>query len=75
MAGSFRVNSALILSCHQSLNSKQRQLRKSGNQLADADASELQRISTEQAVLQKHLEASRKQSKQHLMLMQVSILE
>lgn len=58
----------------KSLNSKQRQLRKSGNQLADADASELQRISTEQAVLQKHLETSRKQSKQHLMLIQVSVL-
>lgn len=57
----------------KSLNSKQRQLKKSGNQLADADALELQRISTEQGILQKHLEASRKQSRQHGMLIQVSI--
>lgn len=59
--------------CFQSLNSKQRQLKKSGNQLTDADALELQRIATEQGVLQKHLEASRKQSRQHGMLIQVSI--
>lgn len=58
----------------KSLNSKQRQLRKSGNQLAEADATELQRISAEQAILQKHLETSRKQSRQHGMLIQVSII-
>ncbi|KAF5271825.1 hypothetical protein FQR65_LT05056 [Abscondita terminalis] len=54
----------------KSLNSKQRQLRKSGNQLPEADAMELQRISTEQSILQKHLESSRKQSRQHGMLIQ-----
>ncbi|CAG2053009.1 unnamed protein product [Timema podura] len=54
----------------KSLNSKQRQLRKAGNELAEPDALELQRISSEQAVLQKQLEASRKQSKQHGLLMQ-----
>ena len=57
----------------QSLNSKQRQLRKSGNELAEADARELQRISSEQSVLQKQLDASRKQSRQHSMLMQVHL--
>jgi hypothetical protein len=57
----------------QSLNSKQRQLRKTGGQLADADASELQRIAAEQAILQKHLESSRKLSRQHGLLLQVSI--
>lgn len=55
----------------QSLNSKQRQLRKSGNQLSEVDSNELQRISAEQAILQKHLESSRKQSRQHGMLIQV----
>ncbi|KAF5285410.1 hypothetical protein FQA39_LY16664 [Lamprigera yunnana] len=54
----------------KSLNSKQRQLRKSGNQLPEADALELQRISAEQSILQKHLESSRKQSRQHGMLIQ-----
>ncbi|XP_050507765.1 histone-lysine N-methyltransferase 2C-like isoform X1 [Diabrotica virgifera virgifera] len=54
----------------KSLNSKQRQLKKSGNQLTDTDAAELQRISGEQAILQKHLESSRKQSRQHGMLIQ-----
>ncbi|CAH1176242.1 unnamed protein product [Phaedon cochleariae] len=54
----------------KSLNSKQRQLRKSGNQLTETDAAELQRIAAEQAILQKHLESSRKQSRQHGMLIQ-----
>lgn len=55
----------------QSLNSKQRQLRKSGNELMPNDAAELQRVSTEQQALQKHLEAARKQARQHSMLIQV----
>ncbi|RZC33964.1 histone-lysine N-methyltransferase 2C-like [Asbolus verrucosus] len=54
----------------KSLNSKQRQLRKSGGQLAEADANELQRISAEQTILQKHLESSRKLSRQHGLLIQ-----
>ncbi|XP_039749482.1 histone-lysine N-methyltransferase 2C-like isoform X7 [Pararge aegeria] len=54
----------------QSLNSKQRQLRKSGNELMPNDAAELQRVSTEQQALQKHLEAARKQARQHSMLIQ-----
>ena len=57
----------------KSLNSKQRQLRKTGGQLADADANELQRITAEQAIFQKHLESSRKLSRQHGLLVQVSI--
>ncbi|XP_072939829.1 uncharacterized protein [Epargyreus clarus] len=54
----------------KSLNSKQRQLRKSGNELTPNDAAELQRVSTEQQALQKHLEAARKQARQHSVLMQ-----
>ncbi|XP_050308382.1 histone-lysine N-methyltransferase 2C-like isoform X2 [Anthonomus grandis grandis] len=54
----------------KSLNSKQRQLRKTGGQLNEVDSNELQRISAEQAILQKNLEASRKQSRQHAMLIQ-----
>ncbi|GBP54290.1 Putative 115 kDa protein in type-1 retrotransposable element R1DM [Eumeta japonica] len=54
----------------KSLNSKQRQLRKSGNELTPTDAAELRRVSTEQAALQKHLEAARKQARQHSMLLQ-----
>lgn len=62
---------ALVCLVLQSLNSKQRQLRKSGNELMPNDAAELQRISTEQQALQKHLEAARKQARQHTMLIQV----
>lgn len=57
----------------KSLNSKQRQLKKSGNQLAEVDALELKRISAEQAILQKHLESARKQCRQHGMLIQVDV--
>lgn len=57
----------------KSLNSKQRQLKKTGGQLADNDANELQRISAQQTILQKHLESSRKLSRQHGLLIQVSI--
>lgn len=57
----------------QSLNSKQRVLRKSGNELQPNDAAELQRVSTEQQALQKHLDAARKQARQHTMLIQVCI--
>ncbi|XP_014291793.1 histone-lysine N-methyltransferase 2C isoform X5 [Halyomorpha halys] len=54
----------------KSLNSKQRQLRKNGNELNEKDAIELQRVTGEQTTLQKHLEAARKQSRQHTMVMQ-----
>lgn len=48
-------------------------MKKSGNQLAEADAMELQRIQAEQSIIQKHLESSRKQTRQHEMLVQVTI--
>lgn len=54
----------------QSLNSKQRVLRKSGNELTESDAAELQRITSEQTILQKHLDTSRKQHRQHGILIQ-----
>ncbi|CAH2071742.1 unnamed protein product, partial [Iphiclides podalirius] len=54
----------------KSLNSKQRQLRKSGNELMPNDAAALQQVSTQQQALQKHLEAARKQARQHSMLIQ-----
>lgn len=38
--------------------------------MAENDAAELQRISSEQAILQKQLDASRKQTRQHGMLIQ-----
>lgn len=48
-------------------------MKKTGNTLMEVEAAELQKISSEQAILQKHLESSRKQSRQHGMLMQVTI--
>lgn len=65
----FFHNSLYFIS-FQSLNSKQRQLRKSGNELPENDAAELQRVSSEQAILQKHLDTSRKQHRQHGILIQ-----
>lgn len=58
----------------QSLSSKQRQAQKQGNQLSEHDAMELERVTAEQQVLQKHLESSRKQTKQHTALINVSVL-
>uniref|UniRef100_A0A8D8R7Z5 Histone-lysine N-methyltransferase 2D n=1 Tax=Cacopsylla melanoneura TaxID=428564 RepID=A0A8D8R7Z5_9HEMI len=54
----------------KSLNSKQRSCRKNGNELPDHDAMELQRLTTEGAALQKHLDAARKAVKQHATLVQ-----
>ncbi|XP_024080404.1 histone-lysine N-methyltransferase 2D-like isoform X6 [Cimex lectularius] len=54
----------------KSLNSKQRQLRKNGNELTQKDALELQRVTVEQTGLQKHLEAARKQSRTHSIIIQ-----
>lgn len=59
------------VSFRQSLNSKQRQLRKNGGELNDNDQIELERITKELAVLQKQLDQSRKQSRQHSLLVQV----
>ncbi|CAB3239125.1 unnamed protein product [Arctia plantaginis] len=66
----YEVEVQKLRKIRKSLNSKQRQLRKSGNELLPNDAAELQRVSTEQQALQKHLEAARKQARQHSMLMQ-----
>ncbi|XP_050538533.1 histone-lysine N-methyltransferase 2D-like isoform X4 [Daktulosphaira vitifoliae] len=54
----------------KSMNSKQRVARKQGNELSDHDTIELQRITAEQQVLQKLLETSRKQNKQHMAIVQ-----
>ncbi|KAG8236511.1 hypothetical protein J437_LFUL012797 [Ladona fulva] len=49
----------------KSLNSKQRQLRKTGQELGEGDAQELERITREQSGLQKQLDHARKQTRQH----------
>lgn len=54
----------------KSLNSKQRALRKSGNELTEQDASDLTKVSADQAIVQKQLESARKQSRQHGLLIQ-----
>lgn len=55
----------------KSMNSKQRVARKQGNELSELDSIELQRITAEQSALQKRLETSRKQNKQHMAIIQV----
>lgn len=54
----------------KSLNSKQRVLRKSGNELTQPDAMELAKVSAEQSIVQKQLESSRKQARQHGLVIQ-----
>lgn len=54
----------------KSLNSRQRVLRKSGNELPQLDAVELARITSQQTIVQKQVESSRKQFRQHSLLMQ-----
>ena len=54
----------------KSLNSRQRQCRKNGQELPEADAAELERVTTEQQGLQKQLDRVRRQSRQHTMLVQ-----
>ncbi len=54
----------------KSLNSRQRQLRKNGQELNGSDAAELERITGEQQALQKSLDQVRRQARQHSMLVQ-----
>ncbi|XP_063696250.1 histone-lysine N-methyltransferase 2C-like isoform X2 [Culicoides brevitarsis] len=49
----------------KTLNSKQRQLKKTGADLSDEDQRELAKVLQEQSIIQKQLEQSRKQMKQH----------
>lgn len=52
----------------KALNSKQRQLKKTGNVLPEPDASELAKITSDQNFYQKQLENARKQSRQHTLV-------
>lgn len=54
----------------KSLNSKQRQLKKTGSVLTETDATELTKITQEQTFYQKHLDGARKQLKQHTLVIQ-----
>lgn len=49
----------------KSLNTKQRQLKKNGNELNDIDAQTLLKVTSEQASVQKYLESARKQARNH----------
>ncbi|XP_046570331.1 mucin-5AC-like isoform X5 [Haliotis rubra] len=54
----------------KSIQARQRQARKNGNELNPNDVAELERVTTEQSGLQKQLEALRKQQRQHQMMVQ-----
>lgn len=53
----------------KSLNSKQRQLKKTGNVLTEPDASELAKVTSDLNFYQKQLENARKQSRQHTLVL------
>lgn len=50
----------------KSLNTKQRQLKKNGNELNEVDTKTLTQVTQEQATVQKYLESARKQARNHL---------
>lgn len=52
----------------KALNSKQRALKKGGNDLTETDTIELNKVTAEQSIVQKQLENARKQSRQHTMV-------
>lgn len=54
----------------KSLNTKQRQLKKAGSELTELDAKELAKVTHEQSIIQKQLENSRKQFRQHQLVVQ-----
>lgn len=54
----------------KSLNSRQRGLKKAGNDLAQHESIELERVVADQNVVQKLLEAARKQQRSHSIIMQ-----
>lgn len=49
----------------KALNSKQRALKKSGTDLTQSEAIELNKVTTDQAIVQKQLESARKAARQH----------
>lgn len=53
----------------KALNSKQRALKKGGNDLTETDTIELNKITADQTFVQKQLENARKQSRQHALVM------
>ena len=55
----------------RSFNSKLRTLRKNGQELSEVDSVEFDRVCSEQAAIQKQIEAVRKASRQHNMVLQV----
>ncbi|XP_068205977.1 histone-lysine N-methyltransferase 2C-like isoform X15 [Palaemon carinicauda] len=54
----------------KSLNSRQRTLKKNGQELNETDAAELSRIQREASTIQRQLEQCRKSARQHAMIMQ-----
>lgn len=66
----YQIEVAKLRKTRKSLNSKQRILKKSGNELPESDNIELRKVVADQAVVQKQLESARKQSRQHGLLVQ-----
>lgn len=54
----------------KSLNTRQRAAKKAGNDLPETDTIELHKVTAEQTIVQKQLESSRKQLRQHTLVIQ-----
>lgn len=66
----YQIEVSKLRKTRKSLNSKQRILKKAGNELTDADTIELNKVSADQTIVQKQLENARKLSRQHGLLVQ-----
>lgn len=66
----YQIEVGKLRKTRKSLNSKQRILKKAGNELTDADTMELNKVTNDQTIVQKQLESARKQSRQHGLLVQ-----
>jgi histone-lysine N-methyltransferase MLL3 len=66
----YETEVAKLRKLKKSLNTKQRQLKKTGGDLTEVDAKELAKVTAEQNIIQKQLENARKQSRQHNLVIQ-----
>lgn len=66
----YQIEVSKLRKTRKSLNSKQRVLKKAGNELNENDTMELKKVTADQLIVQKQLESARKQSRQHGLVIQ-----
>lgn len=66
----YEIEIKKLRSSRKTLNTKQRQMKKTGSELSEQDMRELNKIQSEQQIIQKQLDNARKQCKQHTTIKQ-----